>query len=162
MTEIRDANEADFDAIVRLNADEELQTSAMDRDRLQLLHNLSSYHRVAVVEGQVAGFLLAMRETASYQNDNFAWFSPRYAQFFYVDRIVVSGDFAGRKIGSSLYTDLFDVARLNGVKTIVCEYNIEPPNVASEAFHDRFGFMEVGTQRVANSSKLVSMQAAGT
>lgn len=134
----------------------------MDLERLQTLHALSCYHRVATNYGRIAGFLLAMRETAPYQNENFIWFASRYPRFIYVDRVVVSREFSGMKIGTSLYNDLFGFARIDGVKTLVCEYNIEPPNAASKAFHDRFGFEEVGTQRVANSSKLVSMQAAET
>ena len=158
--DIRDAKAADFAAIIRLNAAEELQTSSMDAERLRTLHDLSCCHRVALVQGEIAGFLIAMRESARYRNDNFSWFACRYPKFLYIDRIVVSGEFTGMKIGTSLYRNLFAFARLNGVLDVVCEYNIEPPNPASKAFHDRWGFMEVGTRRVANGSKWVSLQAA--
>jgi len=160
MIQIRDATETDFPAIVSLNTAVEHRTSPMDTGRLQLLHGLARYHRVATVNGAIAGFLLAMREAAPYRNDNYAWFASRYQRFIYIDRIVVSGEFAGRKVGSSLYGDLFAAARADGIRSIVCEYDIEPPNLASRAFHDRWGFREVGTQRVANGSKLVSLQAA--
>ncbi|MBU3823852.1 MAG: GNAT family N-acetyltransferase [Candidatus Oceanisphaera merdipullorum] len=78
----------------------------------------------------------------------------------YVDRIVVSTDFSGHKIGSKLYTDMFGFARLQGINTIACEYNIEPPNPPTRAFHDKFGFKELGMQWVASGTKLVSLQAA--
>jgi predicted GNAT superfamily acetyltransferase len=55
---------------------------------------------------------------------------------------------------------LFEYARTNGVKVITCEYNIDPPNPASKRFHDKFGFKELGRQRVAGGSKLVSLQVA--
>jgi len=112
----------------------------MNRERLAQLHVLATYHKVALVDGKIAGFLLTMDDTASYRNDNFEWFAARYACFIYIDRIVIAKDFAGKKIGRLLYFDLFDYARSKGVKTLVCEYNIEPPNPASKAFHDRFGF----------------------
>ncbi|MBT1449783.1 hypothetical protein KJ365_02740 [Glaciecola sp. XM2] len=57
---------------------------------------------------------------------------------------------------------MFEFARANAIKTVTCEYNIVPPNLASGAFHDKFGFTELGTQWVAGGSKQVSLQAAQT
>lgn len=160
--EIRDAEESDFDRILALNAAEVKQTSPMDRERLHLLHRLSCYHKVATVDGQVGAFLLAMRDGADYENENFAWFAARFESFVYVDRIVVAADLAGGGIGACLYRHLFDFARSIGIDHIACEYNIEPPNPASRKFHDRFGFKELGTQWVADGSKHVSLQVAET
>ena len=158
--EIHDAHESHFEGILRLNHVEVLQTSQMDLDRIRLLDRLSSYHKVAILDGRLAGFILAIRADAPYSNDNFSWFSSRLDDFLYVDRIVVGSAFAGLKIGSGLYQDLFAYARAQGISSIACEYNIEPPNLASRAFHDKFGFRELGTQRVAGGTKLVSLQAA--
>lgn len=158
--EIRDADESDFGAILALNDVEVQQTSAMDLARLQHLQGLARYHRVAVVDGRIAGFLLAMASGAPYANDNFQWFTGHVGSFMYVDRIVVGAAFAGLGIGSALYRDLFAEARALGLSTVTCEYNIEPPNPASRAFHDKFGFHELGTQWVAGGSKRVSLQAA--
>jgi uncharacterized protein len=160
--DIRDTVEADFERILELNDAEVRQTSPMDRERLILLHRLASFHRVAIVDGVVAGFLLCMREGAAYDSDNYRWFAERYQRFVYVDRIVVAADFGGRGIGRSLYADLFTCSRLLDVRRICCEYNIEPPNPASRAFHDKFGFSEVGTQWLADGNKQVSLQLALT
>jgi predicted GNAT superfamily acetyltransferase len=157
---LRDVLESDSAAILRLNDAEVQHTSPMDLDGLRLLHGMSSYSKVAVVDDEIAAFLIALREAAPYRNDNYEWFAARFARFLYVDRIVVSAAFAGRRIGSTLYRDLFDFARLHRVDVITCEYNIEPPNPASRAFHDRFGFTELGTQWLAAGSKKVSLQAA--
>ena len=157
---IRDAVEADFECIVRLNAAQEQQTSAMDLARLRHLHGLCSHHRVAETSGHVGAFLLAMRSGAAYENDNFNWFTAQVGDFIYVDRIVVSHELAGLGIGSALYRDLFAHCRTMAIPAITCEYNIDPPNPASRAFHDKFGFRELGTQRVSGGSKLVSLQAA--
>lgn len=157
---IRDAVEADFTSIVGLNAVEVLQTSPMDRERLRFLDGMASYHKVAIVDGQVAAFLLALRDGAPYANDNYGFFASRRASFLYVDRIVVGTAFAGLGIGSMLYRDLFAYARDRGIVSIVCEYNIAPPNPASRAFHEKFGFREIGTQQVSGGAKTVSLQAA--
>ncbi|MGH8106567.1 MAG: GNAT family N-acetyltransferase [Arenimonas sp.] len=156
---IRDATDSDFEAIIRLNDVEVQQTSAMDLERLRVFDQLSAYHKVAIVDGHVAAFLLAMRDGAAYRNDNYDWFASRFQSFLYVDRIVVGVDFSGLKIGSSLYKDLFAFAHAQQIQQIVCEYNIEPPNPVSKAFHDKFGFREIGTQWVAGGTKRVSMQA---
>ncbi len=156
---IRDACADDFGAIVALNEREVQQTSAMDLQRLHELARMSCYLKVAETDGRVAAFLLAMREGAPYQNDNYGWFGARFPQFLYVDRIVVGADFAGLKIGSRLYEDLFSTRARNGIKAITCEYNIEPPNPASQRFHEKFGFKELGRQWVAGGTKLVSLQA---
>ena len=159
---IRDAVPDDFDSITKLNDAEVQKTSPMDLEKLTSLAQMSCYHKVAVMGGHVAAFLLAMREGAPYQNDNYTWFSSRFQQFIYIDRVVVGFSFSGLKIGSLLYKDMFAFARSKGINNVTCEYNIDPPNPISQAFHEKFGFKELGTQWVANNTKLVSLQAAET
>lgn len=160
MDTIRDITTSDFDAVIALNDAEVQQTSPMDAARLRLLVGMGAYRNVMVVDGEVAAFLIALREGAPYRNDNYDWFASRFPNFLYVDRIVVGAKFAGRGIGSRLYENLFAFARDSGVRAVTCEYNIDPPNPASRAFHDRFGFRELGTQWVAGGTKQVSLQAA--
>lgn len=157
---IRDAQESDYAVIVDLNASEVQYTSAMDTNRVRYLDLLSVYHRVAILDGQVAAFLLAMKDHAPYKNDNFDWFSSRYDHFLYIDRIVVSRSFQGCKIGSLLYLDIFNYARKEIIPIIACEINIAPPNERSLAFHAKHGFREIGNQWIAEGEKKVSMQVA--
>lgn len=157
---IRDANEPDFPRIVELNAAEVRHTSPMDIERLRMLARISSYHRVAEIKGNVAAFLMAQREDCAYENENHRWFSARYDKFLYIDRIVVDANYAGLKIGTTLYQDIFEFARSGGVPIIACEYNVVPLNEPSRRFHENFGFEEVGTQWLAGNAKKVSMQAA--
>lgn len=157
---IRDAVATDFDAIVALNAAEEQHTSPMDHARLEALHALAAWHRVATVEGSVAAFLLAMGEGCGYANANFEWFAAHAADFLYVDRIVVGRGYQGHGLGSLLYRDLFAQARASGIARIACEYNLVPPNEPSRLFHDKFGFREAGRQWLGDGTKQVSMQIA--
>ncbi len=157
---VRAARSEDFARIVELNAGEVQQTSAMDLARLSELSAIASVLRVAQVDGGIVAFILALREGAPYRNDNYAWFAARYARFVYVDRIVVAAASARLGIGSRLYADLFAWARGEGAGVVTCEYNVEPPNPASQRFHARFGFREVGQQWVAQGTKRVSLQAA--
>ena len=159
---IRDATADDFPRIVAINAAEVQHTSAMDLARLQILHDAACWHRVAIVDGEVAAFLLVFRDGAVYPNPNFDWFAARYQSFAYVDRVVVNAAYGGRGIGSLLYRDLFDYARRIGAAVVTCEFNVVPPNQASARFHARWGFAEVGRQWLDDGRKQVSLQAAPT
>jgi len=162
MEELRTAVESDFLTILSLNDAEVQQTSQMDLGLLESLVRMSAYCKVAIVEGQVAAFLIAIRDGAPYENDNYNWFASRIPHFLYVDRVIVSSQFMGRRIGSKLYKDLFEFAHTEGIEKITCEYNINPPNPASRAFHEKFGFRELGTHWVAGGTKQVTLQAAET
>ncbi len=157
---LRDAGPPDFAAVVALNAAEVDHTSAMDESRLRTLHAYASYHKVLEIDGVAGAFLLAMREGCGYVNDNFEWFSTRYPSFLYVDRIVVGSGYQGLRLGTRLYQDLFEHARMQGIPCIACEYNLVPANEPSRIFHDKFGFTAVGSQWLDNGAKQVSLQVA--
>lgn len=156
---IRDANEEDYQSIVKLNDIAVEFTSPMDLERLSLLASMAAYFRVAVSDGQVVGFLLAMKNGVPYHNDNYGWFASRYESFLYIDRVVVAGEFQGCGIGTKLYRDLFLYAEQEEIPCITCEINAVPPNEISAAFHARLGFSEVGSQWICKGQKKVSMQA---
>ncbi len=156
--EIRDAGRADFPGVVALNAEQVQHTSPMDVLRLSQLDTASCYHRTVRVDNQFAGFLLAMDQSASYDSANFRWFVSRYSRFVYIDRVVIKPAYAGHGLGRRLYEDLLAYAAQRMAPCLLCEYNLDPPNPASAAFHQRLGFVEVGQQRLADSGKRVSMQ----
>lgn len=160
MRQIRDAVEADFQHIIDLNQSEVLHTSPMDWDNLDFLRRMSDFCKVVEIDQQVAAFIIALRNDQPYKNVNYEWFAARYSSFLYVDRVVVGSDFSGQLIGSFLYQNLFAFAQVQDIEVIACEYNIKPPNLPSRAFHDKFGFKEVGQQHVADGTKLVSLQVA--
>lgn len=156
---IRPAGADDFPAILALNAESVHFLSPLDATRLQALHAQAAYHRVVDIDGRVVAFLLALREGADYDSPNYRWFAQRYAQFLYIDRVVVGAAQQGRGLGARLYEDLFAFARANNAGHVTCEFDVEPPNPTSAGFHARFGFREVGTQRLGGSNKQVSLQA---
>lgn len=158
---IRDALPADHPAILALNLQSEALLSPMGAARLAQLDAQAAYHRVALDDdARVVAFLLAFREGADYDSPNYLWFAERYPRFVYIDRIAVADGQQGRGIGALLYRDLFDFARAQGVETVACEFYSKPLNAASQAFHARFGFREVGTQWLPDARKQVSLQVA--
>jgi predicted GNAT superfamily acetyltransferase len=73
---------------------------------------------------------------------------------------VVAQSHQGRGWRPALYDDLFTLARGGDIDLVTCEIDADPPNPVSERFHARFGFREVGTQRVSyGGNKRVSLQA---
>ena len=103
-----------------------------------------------------------MSHLSPYRNENFEWFSRTYERFVYIDRVVVSSDARGLRLGSILYDDLFRYARANDIPRVACEYNLVPLNEPSRLFHNKFGFKEKGIQWVSNGTKQVSLQVAKT
>ena len=153
---IRQAKISDFPRILDINVAEEDKTSRIDLARITQLDSWSDYHRVAVVDDEVVGFLLVMSETSDYDGENFRWFVERYGRFLYIDRIVIDGSAARRGVGSALYGDLIQFAATQSWSTLCCEINVSPPNPVSHAFHAHFGFEEVGRSAEAGAPKVVS------
>lgn len=117
--------------------------------------------RVAVDRSsdQVVGFLLCLRSGGDYDSENYRWFSRRFDDFLYVDRIVISPKAQGRGLGTRFYRDLVELARTSepAVRRICCEVNLRPRNEQSLAFHRQFGFQQQGTQETDGGKKLVSL-----
>lgn len=166
---LRHARPADFERILALNAESVHFLSPLTPERLAHLHAQAAYHRVVVSEGGLAdrgeagggdvqAFLLALPDTATYDSPNFRWFAARYLRFLYIDRVVVSAAHQGHGLGRRLYNDLIAFARTTSATRVACEFDVEPPNPASERFHAGYGFVEVGTQHVGPTRKRVSLQ----
>ncbi len=116
-------------------------------------------HWVIEGQGSIQAFLLAFREGAAYDSINYRWFATRYPEFLYIDRVVVSDAAKGQGLATALYQAAFKHARATSVPVITCEFDVDPPNPVSAGLHAKFGFREVGRQRVAGGKKTVSLQA---
>jgi uncharacterized protein len=138
---IRPLRETDLDWALAMNAVLAVELSPLTRQKLMDIVDAAFYARL--VEPQ-RGFLTAFDQAADYRSPNFLWFKARLPRFVYVDRVAVAEAARGRGIARGLYNDLFAAARDAGHDRIVCEVNVDPPNPASDAFHARFGFSEIG------------------
>ena len=155
---IRSARLHDLYAILRLNAQWEHVTSPLTEGSLAHLHANASYHRVLELDTRVVAFLLALGPGVSYESPNYRWFDARPGEFLYIDRIVVAEGHQRSGFGDALYDDLLTFARRRGIPRLTCEVDVEPLNAASDSFHTRRGFAEVGTQWVAGGTKRVSLR----
>jgi uncharacterized protein len=155
---VRDAIISDFKTILDLNEESVRFLSPLNRQRLEQLHQQTTYHRVVEDNGEVLAFLMVFAKHADYDSENYRWFSERYSEFLYVDRVVVSGTAQGKGYGQILYQDLFVFAKVLNVISITCEYNAIPLNIISEKFHLRNGFHEVAKLWSSDGKKCLSMQ----
>jgi predicted GNAT superfamily acetyltransferase len=144
LTSITDTDEA---AILELNNAHEIELSRLDGTRLKHLL-AAAYHARMAPQG--VAFLIAFVPDADYDGVHFSWFRERFADFVYVDRVVVAREARGRGIARALYADLFERAASDGHSLICCEVNVDPPNPASDAFHASLGFHEIGSTAMSN------------
>ncbi len=155
---IREVEERDLEALCKLNEANVPHVNLLTLTQLRDLWQLSTYFRVVEENDEILACLLVLSPGQEYQSMNYKWFSARYEEFLYVDRIMV--DVRGRRRGfaSLLYQDLFSFALQNATPRVLCEYNLRPPNPISRDFHASHGFVEVGQQDTEAGSKRVSLQ----
>ena len=150
---------SDYAAILTLNDDAVPHVNSIPESKLAHLHQQSLYLGVAWSDAQqVAGFLLALSETAAYDSENFGYFRRRYARFAYVDRIVVAESARGTGVGAALYADLA-LHLPEDCPWLTCEVNLRPLNTASLTFHRKLGFAPVGEQDTGGGAKRVCLLA---
>lgn len=153
---IRDVNEHDLDAVLALNNVAGKSILALDAARLRYFYDHADYFRVAEIDGQLAGFLIALRENGGYTSPNYRWFSARYDAFVYIDRIVIANAFRRHGLGRVFYCDVTSFAEVR-VPLLACEVFLEPRNDVVVLFHGTYGFQEAGQQRMGDDGPLVSL-----
>lgn len=135
---LRNIEPADLPSLLALNNDHAVEVNALTDEGLARLVSVAASARI--IDGGL-GFLVAFDETTPAQGPNHAWFIERYPAFLYVNRVVIVPEGRGRGLARHLYEDLASVA---AGRPLCCEVNIEPPNDASLAFHERLGFAACG------------------
>jgi len=149
----------DLDRVLTINQGGVPGVGALDADKLAHLVDESCMTLVATVDGPVdeivAGFCLVLGRGADYGSVNYRWFSERYADFVYLDRVAIAPEFQGRGLGRALYDE---VERRADAAWFTLEVNLRPRNDGSLLFHERLGFVEVGQQET-DYGCLVSLMA---
>ena len=155
---IRDVQLRDLEAVLALNNAAGSTILPLDAARLRHLFEQACYFRLVEVDGQVAGFLAALREDADYDSPNFLWFRSRFEQFVYIDRIVLARPWRGLGLGRVLYADVTSHAEVR-VPLLACEVFLEPRDDVSLLFHGTSGFQEVGQQVMPSNGRRVALLA---
>jgi predicted GNAT superfamily acetyltransferase len=150
---------ADLPILLAMNNAAVPDVNRLDEAELARLAELSAVATVVVLDGEPQGIMLALRPGQPYASPNYRWFTERYDDFLYVDRVIVAPSKRGAGLGRTLYADAFDHAAAHGLAQVTCEVNVEPPNPGSLRFHARLGFAQVGEQYTENGAKRVALLA---
>ena len=153
---LRDATAAHWPAILNLNATNVPAVSEIDMAELEDLAKWSTRLRVAMLGDEVVGFMILLGPGLSYKSMNYAWFTQRYPQFLYVDRIALGPSTQRRGVGRRLYREAAALAAANQ-GPLLCEVNIKPRNETSLAFHKALGFVPVGEQDTEDGKRVVML-----
>ncbi len=137
---------SDIDAALELNNLNSPAVGVIDREQLQFLYDHSLYS-FAIGADTLHAFCITFAPGAPYTSVNYQWFSNKYTNFVYLDRIVVSEIMRNQTLGEKLYLAVEQrMIKDRCAPILTCEVNLNPPNHGSIRFHNRIGFHEVGQQ----------------
>ncbi|PHR60693.1 MAG: GNAT family N-acetyltransferase [Robiginitomaculum sp.] len=102
-----------------------------------------------------AGVLIGFTSDSAYQSKNLTWLRAKFANFVYIDRVIIGAKSQGRGYGRLLYEDFEAFAHENGYTRLVCEVNTKPDNPGSHLFHQKLGFTPCGDMGIASTNKCV-------
>jgi hypothetical protein len=152
---LRDMVEADLPAVHAINEAGTPGVHTSTPKELGAILRESSIALVAEEGGVIVAFCQVLPPRAQYESMNYQWFSRRYDDFVYLDRVAVAETHRSRGIGSALYAEVERRAR---APWFTLEVNLRPRNDGSLRFHARHGFAEVGQQET-DYGALVSLMA---
>ena len=142
--------------IVKMNQEALPAVSSVNINDMNHFLTIVDYFRSLKIEEKLVGFLIALTPGKEYHSINYKWFEKRFDSFMYVDRIIIDPSYQGNGFGKAFYNDLVDFSN-NKTDRITCEVNIRPKNEGSMIFHEKYGFVQVGTQTTENGKKEVSL-----
>lgn len=151
------------DDLAAVHAINEAAYPAVGTETLEDLGHIGSESIIALiadVDDELAGFCFVLAPGADYDSMNYQWFSERYGDFVYLDRVALSPRFHRRGIGRAMYAEVerLSAERRPTATDFTLEVNLRPRNDQSLAFHAELGFVEVGQQET-DYGALVSLMA---
>ena len=156
----RPARPDDIATIAAINTAGQPGVSPLTAEAVAYVLADAPYVTVAVLDGEVAGYMIGYMASDAYDGEEFAWFRARLPRFLYIDQIAVAPAARRAGVGAHLYAHAVSFAGAHMAASLVCEVNLEPPNPASLRFHARLGFREVGVLTVSDG-RTVSLRQRG-
>jgi predicted GNAT superfamily acetyltransferase len=139
----REVDPRDLEALLTLNNAVVPNVNLLDIHALRHFAETAPWFFVAETSAGMAGFAIVLRPGAIYESLNYAWFSERYDDFVYIDRIVIAEDSRRFGLGRAFYRRIEEYAREMKAPVICAEVNLRPPNEISLSFHRAQGFEEI-------------------
>jgi predicted GNAT superfamily acetyltransferase len=155
---IREVRPDDLPEILRINVESSPGVTQLTVRGIAGLISEATLAWVAVADRDIAGYLIAFLDSASYGGEEFAWFKQRMQNFVYVDQVALARPYRGRGIGSMLYSELQRWGSRRQCESLSCEVNLDPPNPASMAFHMSYGFIQIGGMHTSDGRHVALLQ----
>lgn len=143
------------DTLLAINNAAIPEVNLLDESKACWLMEQAALARMATLNGQAAGVIIVLSDTAGFESDYYGWFVERYRNFMYIDRVIVAEWARGRGVASALYQEVEQAAQTQGL-AIAAEVYAQPPNIPSLNFHRKRGFQEIGQQVSAAEGKTVA------
>lgn len=153
---VRNGREGDYGELVTLNNLAVPHVNMLTPEEFKWLASQRGVLRVVEDGHGIAGFVLCLPMGVEYRSDNYKWFSERYKDFLYLDRVVVAERMRRRGVGRAMYSDLEKIAQ-GRWGSIALEVNLRPPNPVSIAFHEEMGYRPVGVREYNEGLNSVQM-----
>lgn len=118
----------------------------------------SGHFAVAEDAEGLLGIVMCLPSGLNYWSQNYMWFTERYADFLYLDRVVVGPRARRTGIGRALYDHLHEAVAGRWPR-VALEVNLRPPNPVSIAFHEAMRYHPVGVREYEDGAKAVQMFA---
>lgn len=149
--------------LVQVHAINQAEVPAVGDETVEALGHIADESVIALVAAEddtIAGFCLVLAPGADYGSGNYRWFSDRYDDFVYLDRVAIAPAFQRRGIGRAMYAEVerLTAERCPAASRFTLEVNLRPRNDRSLAFHTALGFAEVG-RRETGYGTLVSLMS---
>lgn len=148
----------DLAAVLDINETNVHLLAPMDEGELRWFLDDATLALGAVVDDELVGFVLVLAPGLDYPSRNYAWFSGRYEDFLYLDRVAIDERARRQGVGTAIYDAVERAAAERGVPLLL-EVNLQPINQPSLAFHAGRGFAEVGTLEHDGGAKVVQLLA---
>ena len=153
---IQTISEKDYPNLIAINNKIHPPHIAIDYQFLETYIPQSTYYKKITLKEKAIGFVFTLPSRAKYLSLNYLWFSERYSEFIYIDRVGFLPEFQSKGFGSLLYSDLTQFSDKNKTP-LTCEVSCNPPNTASLNFHSKFSFTKVGNRRESKTCELAML-----
>lgn len=153
---LRTGTAADTAAVLALNNANEPAVNAIDAEYLAFLVRHAAFYHVAEDAEGLVGLVICLPPGTPYWSHNYQWFSERYDDFLYLDRVAVAERARRLGVGRTLYEEMHRSMQGHFAR-VALEVNLRPPNPVSDAFHRRLGYEPVAVREMEGGSYAVTM-----
>lgn len=148
-------NLADANVLLAINNAAAPGIKAITLTRAEWLVERAVTPGLALLDEKPAGVIIVLSETAGYDSDYYRWFTARYENFLYIDRVIVAKWARGQGVAKRFYEEVERLAREREM-AIVADVHSEPPNTPSLNLHIARGFREIGKQGFPEAGKVAT------